>query len=429
LVGTGPVSLNSRSTGRLFLDSLPPLPDINHQFLMALMETIPDRIYFKDREGRFLSVNRAFLEFLGMDGEAGLLGKTDFDIFLPEHAEPARADELAVMASGEPMVAKIEKEVWNDGRVRWVSTSKVPMRDASGAVLGICGISRDVTEEHRQGEKLREYATALAEKQAQIENELDLARQIQGALLPHRYPAFPPEASDETSAIRFAHRYLPMGRVGGDFFTVFPISATQAGVLICDVMGHGVHAALITAVQRVLVEDLLPVAGDPAAFLAELNRRLHDIFQQLKTTLFVTALYAVVDAADGGIRFASAAHPVPLLLEREGGVRALGRGVLPPAPLPLGMLGDSRYAVRHDRMEVGDRLLLFTDGLLDLDRPGQDADDAWFPALAAACAAGAPPESGHFLDALLEKARHVSPTASFLDDVCVVEVGLRRLLG
>src|SRR5271170_3727667 len=135
---------------------------IDHHLLMALMDTIPDRIYFKDREGRFLSVNRAMREFLHVSNEEDLKGKTDFDFFLPEHAKEAFADEQQVLATGEPMVGKIERENLPDGRITWVSTTKVPMRDASGKIFGTCGISRDITEEHKKAEKVNEYARALA---------------------------------------------------------------------------------------------------------------------------------------------------------------------------------------------------------------------------------------------------------------------------
>ena len=77
------------------------------------------------------------------------------------------------------------------------------------------------------------------------------------------------------------------------------ISDTQAGVLICDVMGHGVPAALVTAVERVLVEEIHGVADDPGAFLGELNKRLHHFFEDLPTSMFVTAVYQELSKAKG----------------------------------------------------------------------------------------------------------------------------------
>ncbi|HEY8965278.1 MAG TPA: SpoIIE family protein phosphatase [Candidatus Methylacidiphilales bacterium] len=405
-----------------------PLADINHQLLMALMEIIPDRIYFKDRESRFIAVNKAVLEFFRVSTAAELLGKTDADIFLPEHADQARADELKVMQTGEALVGYVEKEIFPDGRVRYATTTKAPLRDHLGEIIGICGITRDVTEEHERAEKLKEYAETLAEKQAQMEGELELARQVQRALLPSRYPVFPPTAAEEESALGFAYRYQPMGKVGGDFFTVLPIGSRQAGVFICDVMGHGVHAALITAMQRTLVDDLLPVASNPGAFLAEANRLLYPFFERMKTPLYVTGLYAVIDVETGRVRFSAASHAAPLVVSKEGKVRLLGAPKRVPSSVPLGFMGESAYAVLEDAVEPGERLFFYTDGLRDLgDEAEIGLNDALFVSLVEKCAlecvAQDKAQPGrHFLDCVLEEAKKSAGVDTFLDDVCLVEV-------
>jgi len=398
--------------------------NFNHRFLSALMDVMPDRIYFKDDQGRFLVVNKAVLKLHGRS-EAEIVGKTDFDLFDREHAERADQDEAAVLATGKGMEGKEQKITLRDGRVFWVSTTKVPLRGDDGKPVGICGISRDITELHRQAEKLQEYADVLAEKQAQMEVELELAKQIQEALLPRHYPSFPPGVPKGQSALHLSHRYLPMGRVGGDYFKFLRLSPTKAGMLVCDVMGHGVPAALITSAMTILVDELEELTGDPGAFLTELNKGLRGIFQRIKTTLFATAFYVVVDAQDGEVSYASAAHPAPMLMPQTGAPRFLHPGAQGPRPLPLGMVADSEYATHGTRMEAGDRLLLFTDGLRDVGGEQGILGDGEFLSLVKTCEEGA---RERFLDRIVEAARGRTEGHAFEDDVCLVMIDLRRKL-
>src|ERR1044071_2242102 len=139
---------------------------------------------------------------------------------------------------------------------------------------------RYAIERKRMAEQLGRYAEELRSKNAQLEADFNMAREIQEIFLPQQYPTFPPSVAPADSSLRFSHRYLPAAAVGGDFFDVLPISATTAGVFICDVMGHGMRAALITAIMRGLVEELMPVAADPGKLLTEINRSLHAILRR-----------------------------------------------------------------------------------------------------------------------------------------------------
>ncbi|HEY5159900.1 MAG TPA: PAS domain-containing protein [Gaiellaceae bacterium] len=119
-------------------------------FLNALLEDLPDQIYFKDRASRFLKISNTQAVKFGVSSPAEAIGKSDSDFFSEEHARPARENEQSIIRTGEPLVDIEEKETWEDGREAWVSTTKMPLRDEKGKIIGTYGISRDITLEKRQ---------------------------------------------------------------------------------------------------------------------------------------------------------------------------------------------------------------------------------------------------------------------------------------
>ena len=123
-----------------------PLLDDPNFFLSALLDQMQGGVYFKDRQGRFILINQTQAKALKLASPRDAVGKSDFDFFTQEHAGPAFADEQEIMRTGRALRDKEEKETWPDGRITWVSTTKMPLVTRDGRILGTFGFSRDVTE-------------------------------------------------------------------------------------------------------------------------------------------------------------------------------------------------------------------------------------------------------------------------------------------
>ncbi len=123
----------------------PDRTQLDHTLLAVFLENVPDFVYFKDRDSRFLALSASHARYFGCSRSDEVIGKTDFDFFADAHARPAFEDEQRIIRTGEGIVGKLEKETWPDGHVTWVLTSKVPLHDREGNIIGTFGISKDVT--------------------------------------------------------------------------------------------------------------------------------------------------------------------------------------------------------------------------------------------------------------------------------------------
>jgi diguanylate cyclase (GGDEF)-like protein/PAS domain S-box-containing protein len=143
--------------GLIFLKTI---ADFRHQteqsLLEAFLENIPDNVFFKDRESRFIRISSAMAAYFGLSDPSQAVSKSDADMFSAEHAQKALADEQEIMRTGQPAVGREEKETWPDGHETWVLTTKVPLLNRHGQIIGTMGISRDITE-HKQAEARIRY--------------------------------------------------------------------------------------------------------------------------------------------------------------------------------------------------------------------------------------------------------------------------------
>ncbi|HLO30681.1 MAG TPA: PAS domain S-box protein [Anaerolineales bacterium] len=138
-----------------------------NSLLQALMDNMPDHIYFKDTQSRFIRNSKSQANALGLSDPAQVVGKTDFDFF--PHAAKAYAEEQEVMRSGKPLVDFEEWVVWPNGRETWVSTTKLPLRNSDGQTIGIFGISHDITERKRAEQAIQQLNADLEKQAAQLQ--------------------------------------------------------------------------------------------------------------------------------------------------------------------------------------------------------------------------------------------------------------------
>ncbi|HEY0157463.1 MAG TPA: PP2C family protein-serine/threonine phosphatase [Thermoanaerobaculia bacterium] len=184
-------------------------------------------------------------------------------------------------------------------------------------------------------------------EQLALEHELHTAREIQQSILPHAMPAVP--------GLEFDSAYDPATSVAGDLYDFIRVDEQHAGVLVADVAGHGVPAALIASMVKIAASSQARLADDPAALVAALNATLRNEVRRA----FVTATYLWFDMEHGCVSVCNAGHAPPLLY-RDGTFVELGtHGVL------LGRFADARYQSRTVALQPGDRVVAFTDGIVE----------------------------------------------------------------
>jgi sigma-B regulation protein RsbU (phosphoserine phosphatase) len=189
---------------------------------------------------------------------------------------------------------------------------------------------------------------ASQQKLLAVERELEIARNIQQSILPVNIP--------QTTGLEIAVRYIPMTQVAGDFYDFVELEDGRLGVLVADVSGHGVPAALIASMLKMAFVSHSAAAADPAQMLAKLNGALCGHF----SSHFITAVYAVIDSAAGTMTYSAAAHPPVLVRRGDGSVDELSEN-----GLMLGAFDFAQYVNASTKLGSGDQVLLYTDGLAE----------------------------------------------------------------
>jgi len=382
--------------------------------LRQLIDHIPVHIYFKDLSSHFVMANKGMAQWMGLQESSELTGKHDRDFFGEGHWAPAEKDELRIIESGLPMTGQLEEETWHEGDSTWVLTSKFPWRDRHGNIKGTFGVSSDVTQLVLAQREATKLAAQLQQKNQAYEEELQLAREIQQALTGKGFP----DVANDCVHTSFSARYIPISGLAGDFFEVIQVEKDLAGVLICDVMGHGVRSALIVAMLRGLLEKQRSQAADPGAFLCGLNDGLAAILKRAGTTMFATAFYGVIDLSAQTFSYACAGHPGPII-DGSKGVRQISTQRSEKGP-GLGLFSGSSYPTLTLPLEEIRRIVLFTDGVLEAEN--QEGEPFFEKRLMEIIGKHSQDPLDPLLDSILDSVLQFSNTRHFDDDVCLLGI-------
>jgi len=212
------------------------------------------------------------------------------------------------------------------------------------------------SEERLEGEvakrtlELEKINLNLVEKQNQIDEELKIARTLQQSILPEMFPKHP---------CYDGHAYMRAARmVGGDFYDMFSLDAHRIGIVVADISGKGVPAALFMVLIRTILQEVALRGLSPSACLAETNTRLAE---RNPLSLFVTVVYGILDTQSGIFTFANGGHIMPYILRADGGIETIKERA---SPL-VGLIDTATYQDINIKLEPNDGLLLITDGITE----------------------------------------------------------------
>jgi predicted ester cyclase len=225
---------------------------------------------------------------------------------------------------------------------------------------------------------------AEAKERERIEQELQVARQIQRALLP--------EATPELDGWELTTYYEPAREVGGDFYDFLELEDGRLGLVVGDATGKGMPAALVMATTRGMLRAVVQSVESPGEVLARVNEAL---VAEIPPNMFVTCLYAILDPKSGSLSYANAGHDLPYLRRHYGE----GAHELRAAGMPLGMMPEMSYEEKETSLGEGDRVLFYSDGLVEAHDPKREMFG--FPRLQRLVAEHA--EEGSLEDFLMEE--------------------------
>jgi PAS domain S-box-containing protein len=364
--------------------------------VQSAIDATPDPIFAKDRAGRHILANRARAASLTAgDPDVPMIGRTVDEFVDDELAARIRSDESAVMSTGAEVV--LEESLRQPDGMHVFLTTKSPLYDAQGSVIGVVGVARDVTEER----------ALLADRERLYQVEHRLATTLQLAMLGSS------DADDDRVSICAAYRpAMEELAVGGDWYDVVTPPNGSIGLMVGDVVGRGINAATAMGQLRSALSALGYAERDPAAAIEALER----FAVKLPDAHSATCLYALIDPAEESLTYSSAGHIPPLVIDPDGRAEFLDQHQDPPLVVAEGV----RRQATVRSFPAGSTLVLCTDGLVE--RRGESID-AGLARLARAVTRDPGRPIEEMVDRVIEE---LLPGPEASDDVAVIAARLVR---
>lgn len=398
------LELDNALSGNFNINNISP-----RWLFQTMMEHLDEYIYFKDENSRFLAVSRYLVESCGKSDPSEIIGQTDFEFFDTEHAQEAYEDERKI-ATGESKELNKEEHLLKNGQHVWVASRKLPLHTRSNYLAGSFGLSRDITEQ-------KELNQELEENHQRMEAELLLARNLQNALIQDSIPTFVNATGDST--LEIATEYIPSFHLSGDFFSINKTTNGGAAILIADVMGHGVRAAMVTAMIQIAVNELHDYAEQPAEFMMRLNSMVHKSMHASGQTIFATASYCYLDLESRQLSYiqAGARHGIYTPADTTQHSRVFDAKQIGPA---LGLLTEVKYTEASIQLNCQDEIILYTDGVVEAAMNEEEYSEA---RLISFLETHRNDDLPKMITGLIDSVQNFTNYKSMEDDVCLI--GLR----
>jgi PAS domain S-box-containing protein len=340
------------------------------EYFESLVLNSPVAIAIMDLDEKVVSWNPAAEKLFGYT-QAQAEGRSIDDLLAGTPEMQAEVLDYNRQVAGDNRVAAVTRRSRKDGTLVDVELLAVPV-NVGGDQVGTYAMYHDITELKRKEEEVRqlnkdlekrvaerteqlESAMAKQQEEAQererIEQELRVARMIQHTLLPKSLP--------EVQGHEIAVYYQPAREVGGDFYDFLRLPDGRLGLIVGDVSGKGVPAAIVMAITRTMLRSAYHL-GSPGEILQEVN---DELFSDIPPNVFVTCLAALLDSRTGRLQYANAGHDPPFVRH------ASGVGKLRATGMPLGLMTGMTYEQKEITLQPGESVLLYSDGLAEAHSP------------------------------------------------------------